>query len=244
MNKLSVYTDIDTLFDTRRGILEHMLRKGGHTWDNYKDVYKARRLDFFEAPELGITQEGYLKRFGLRDVDDWIDATCCYFYPSKIAKEILPIVRAIEFGSTRTIMVAKIELYINMYPFDMSESLQENLINHLLVSFKIPIDIKMVNVSYDNQHADFIGSYNYVFRYGHLVNPDFKRWFETFPSSTRSGTKIIVPDLLARPIGDVDELEPLRNESAKTLIEKMSSVQGGKCIFIPLDKDIFDYVDV
>lgn len=243
MNKISAYIDIDTLFDTRRGILEHILKKNGRTWVDYQEVYKGRKVDFFEAPELGITHEGYLKRFALRDTDDWCDDTTCYFYPSKITRELLPIIRSIEFGVARTIAVAKISLHVNIYPFDMSEKLQQQLINHLRTGFKIPIELEIISVGFDDQSANFIGNYNYVFRYGHLTNPEFKAWFDTFPSSTRSGTKIIVPELFVKPIGEIDELEEMKKDSAKTLIEKMSAVQGGKCIFIPLDKSLFDYVE-
>lgn len=246
MSIITVYTDIDTLFDTRRGILEHMAREAGvknFEWRMYEPFYKSRTLDYFEKPEFGITHAKFVERFGKRSVDDWVDDKYCYFYPSNIIYSILPSIRSIEFGSNQTIQASKIELTVNTYPFEMSDELEQQLLQHLNAVFKIKIDIGLVYIPFEKQTASYINGYNYVFRYGHLINPELKAWYDTYAQCKLVGTKIIVPDLLAKTPSNDPVFEALNKDSVKSRIEKMSALQGGRCVFIPLGKEVFDYID-
>lgn len=245
MANINVYTDIDTLFDTRRGIIERVIRESGYQnfrWEQYAPFYNERQIDFFDKPEWGLTHTGYLERFSKRSVDDWVDETYCYFYPTNILSAVLPTVRGIELGSSGVINLSAITLHVNTYPFVLSEALKTQLISHILAAFKIKINVELLYVSFDEQTANFINAYQYVFRYGHLLNREFITWFETYPSCRLTGTKIIVPALLSKSPIDDPLLTAMNNDPIQRRIEKMSSLQAGKVIFIPLSPNVFDAI--
>lgn len=247
MSAISVYTDIDTLFDTRRGIIERVIRESGNSqfnWNQYASFYKERNIDYFEKPEWGLTFEKYLDRFHRRSINDWVDDTYCYFYPTNILNIILPTVRGIEIGGCGVINLSAITLHVNTYPFELTETLKAELAAHILAAFKIKITVELLYVDFNNQTANFINNYNYVFRYGHLINKEFIKWFETYPSCRLIGTKIIVPSLLSKSPIDDPILKAMNNDPIQSRIEKMSSLQGGKVIFIPISPNTFDYVEV
>lgn len=243
---LYLYTDIDTLFDTRRGIIEKVgrLAKGNaFQWSDYAPIYRSRNIDYFDMPELGITPDAYAEHFAKRSTDDWVDVekNICYFYQTGISCSMLPVVRAIQIGSNNVINLSAIHLTVNTYPFILTDALKNALIENITNQFSVRISVTLDYVAFDNQTADYINRFNFVFRYGHLVNPEFKIWFDTYATSRVQGTKIIVPALLAR-LPEADPLlKEMNNDSASRRIEKMSSIQGGKVIFIPLSVSVFDY---
>lgn len=244
MSEISIYTDVDTLFDTRRGIIEHVMRDNGHptAWNEFKEIYQNRKLDLFDKPELGITQSQYEERFAARSVNDWVDEQNCYFYPTQVVSSMLPIVRSIEFNGCAVINTSAIKLTINTYPFILSDVLAESLRQHIAAAFKIGIQIEIVTVPFAEQTAPYINAFNYVFRYGHLISKELVEWHKTYENTKLMGAKIIVPDLLAKLPSDDPVLAPLNNESVKSIISKISILQGGRCIFIPFDKGLFDYL--
>lgn len=241
MSTLRVYSDIDSLFDTRRGILTHLAKKTkpDFTWDLFEPIYSDRRMDYFNRPSLGITQEGFEELWAKRSTDDWADDNECYFFPTNLLDEMLQIVRGIEFGSRQTIMVSKFQISINCYPFKFSDELADQLLEHIYGAFKLPVEVKLVDVPYDLQTAPYLNDYNYVFRYGHLLRPEFKRWHETLPNVVNPGTVYVVPELLAKEFSEGIDVDPLRETSTGDHIRRLSALLGGVVIFIPTDKKLF-----
>lgn len=247
MTTINIYTDIDTLFDTRRGIIERVIRESGNLdfrWEQYAPFYKERQIDFFDKPEYGLTFDNYLARFQRRSIDDWVDETYCYFYPTKILTAMLPTVRGIELGSNGIINLSAITLHVNTFPFVLTDTLKDQLVTHILSAFKIKINVELCHVSFEKQTANYINAFQYVFRYGHLINREFITWFETYPTCRLTGTKIIVPTLLSKTPVDDPVLTAMNNDPIQSRIEKMSSLQAGKVIFIPLSPNVFDAIDV
>lgn len=247
MSILTIYTDLDSIFDTRRGIIIHTARENGNPdfkWESFEGVYKQRRYDIFERPELSLTDEKYKERFKNRSIDDWADENECYFFPSSILNMMGSIVRSIEYGEQQTIFASTFDLTVNLYPFILSDELKEQLLDRIQGSFKFRVDVSFVYLENEQQTATYLNGFNYVFRYGHFLNPDLKKWAETYPESPFTGTKYIVPNVLAKTFDENDELlEVIRNEDPSELISKCSFIQGGRVQFVPIDKDIFDYIN-
>lgn len=244
---LYVYTDIDTLFDTRRGIIEKVARLAkGDTfqWADYEPIYQSREIDYFDKPDLGITADAYAENFAKRSTDDWVDVekNICYFYQTGISVSMLPLIRSVQIGANNVITLSAIHLTVNTYPFVLTETLKTALIDNIMGQFNIRIGVSLDFIDFDNQTATYINRFNFVFRYGHLVNPEFKSWFDTYADCRQEGVKIIVPSLLARTPEADPLLKEMNKDSASRRIEKMSSIQGGKVIFIPLSVSVFDYV--
>ena len=102
MKITTCFTNLDSLFDSRRGILTHVALESGNTrfdWNtNMAEIYKRRRYDYFNQPELGITQEKFEARYAGRSIDDWADNKQCFFYPSRLIKNMFRMVHEVEFG--------------------------------------------------------------------------------------------------------------------------------------------------
>lgn len=246
MATLRLYSDLDSFFDTRRGILTKIARetKPNFEWSDYAEVYKARRMDTYVRPDLGITPEKFEERFAKRSIDDWADENECYFFPTNLITEIIQIVRGMEFGAHETIQISKISLSLNCYPFVLSDELAAELVSVVETSFKLPVEVRLVNVEYDKQTAIYLNGYDYVFRYGHLLRPEFKVWFETITTAQKAGTVYIVPELLVKAFADSAETKFLNDVPIGDHIRKCSSVLGGVAIFVPVDKKLFDYQEV
>lgn len=241
MRTLRIYTDLDSAFDTRRGIITHLAKDANpnFTWDTFKSIYDDRLYDIYNRPSLGVTPEAYEARYAIRTVDDWADDQECYFFPTNLFDEMLQIVRGIEFGSTRTIEVSKFELSVNCYPFKLSDVLADQLIASIQSVFKLPVEVRLTDVPYDLQTAPYLNDYDYVFRYGHLLRPEFGAWAKTILNVVSPGTKYIVPELLANPFGDGEDVAPLKDTSVGDHIRRNSALLGGVVILIPTDKKLY-----
>lgn len=246
MASLRLYSGLDDFFDTRRGIITKIAREHNPNfqWSDFEEVYKGRRMDTYNRPSLGITPEKFEERFAKRSIDDWADENECFFYPSNLVTEIIQIVRGMEFGAHETIHVSKISLSLNCYPFVLSDELAAELVSVVEGSFKLPIDVRLVNVEYEKQTAIYLNGYDYVFRYGHLLRPEYKAWFETIAQAPRAGTKYIVPELLVKDFADTTDTKFLNDIPIGDHIRKCSAVLGGVAIFVPVDKKLFDYQEV
>ena len=148
--EISVYTDLDSLFDTRRGILHKLALESGNgsfNWDvNFKEIYARRKYDIFNQPELGITQEKYQERFDKRTLDDFADTKCAYVLPSKLINHMFNIVRELEFGVGKMLSNSTFVLTVNLYPFELTAERQQALEETLRGAVKFNIGINFVNI--------------------------------------------------------------------------------------------------
>ena len=234
-NTLDIYSELNSFFDIRRGIITHLARENGFLdfkWEQFDSIYQKRKMDYFNRPSIGITPEGYAERYDRRSIDDWADSNECYFYPTNLASEMFQLVRGIEFGSTQTIMVEKMNLTINCFPFILSNELKAELIVSLQSTFKFPVGIKIVYLPYEKLTAPYLNMFDYVFKYDLLIDKNSKAWFETVGELNRYGTKYIVPDLLAKNYNP-ESAGVLKTVNVDDHIRKCSAVLGGSVIFIP-----------
>lgn len=244
-NTLNIYTELNSLFDIRRGILTHLARENGNPdfkWEQFDPIYQKRNMDYFNRPDIGITPEGYKERYNRRSIEDWADENECYFYPTNLLSEMFQIVRSIEFGSSSTIMLSDMNLTINCFPFELSDRLKAELIVHLQASIKFKVGIKLVYIDYDNMTAPYLNSFDYVFKYDLLISSKSKPWFESLKDVKKPGTKYIVPDLLAKDYSEESNPQ-LGSVSVADHIRKCSAVLGGLVIFIPVDKKLYQFKD-
>ena len=244
MNRIDIFTDIASLFDLRRGIITHIAREHNpnFTWSLFDPIYQKRKMDYFIREDIGITPEKYKERYSRISIDDWADEKECYFYPTHLTDSMLQIVRGLEYGETATILMDKLTLTVNTYPFEFSEELRNHLYISLKGAFKIPIDIRFVRLVEDELTGPYLNNYHYVFRYDQLISEKNKVWFDTLKDIRNLGTKYIVPDLLAKNY-DPESAGVLRSVSVKEHIGKLSAVMGGTVFFIPVDKKIYQFKD-
>lgn len=243
MNVISCFTDMDSLFDSRRGIITKVAIESGNTtfdWDkNYAEIYARRRFDYFQQPELGITHDAYQQRFAKRTINDFADETQAYIRPSKLIRNVFKLAREIEFGVGQMISAASFSLTVNIYPYELTDELATELASVIRGAVPFNFSLSFVTIPYDQLDASVLHTYQYVFLYGFLNSPVYKAYWDNYVASTQTNTRFVVPDILAK---SEEELPPeMRSEELISLIGKLNVTQGGKITWVPCPKTIFDY---
>lgn len=241
MAEITCYTNLDSLFDSRRGILTKVALESGNTkfnWENNMEtIYQRRRYDYFNQPELGITQEKYEARYAARTIDDFADETQCYFFPSNLIRNMFKLVREVEFGVGQILSVTTFSLTVNLYPYTLSQSLLDELASTIRGALAFNISLSFVNTPYDLITPAVLSNYQYVFIYDFLIGKDYKVYWENYGKASNSNTRFFVPDVLV-----YKELpEEMRREEPIETISKMNVTQGGKITWVPCPKTIYDY---
>lgn len=241
MGPISCFTNIDSLFDLRRAIITKVALENGFTkfnWDtHFKEIYKRRRYDYFNQPELQITQERYEKRYDARTIDDFADDTQAYALPSKLIRNMFKLVREVEFGVGQILSSTGFSLTVNVYPYILSSELLTELENVIRGAVSFHITLSFVNTPYDEITPTVISGYQYVFIYDFLVGKYYKKYWELYGTARVSNVRLFVPDILVyRNLPD----EMRREEPIETL-GKINVTQGGKITLIETSKTIFDY---
>lgn len=238
---ISVYTDMDSLFDSRRGIITKVAIESGNTefdWEkNFSEIYNRRKMDYFHQPELGVTQEKYLSRFDKRSIDDFADSTQAYIRPSRLIGSMFRVIREYEFGVGQMLSMDKFNLTVNLYPYILSDTLKEELEKVLRGSLSFNIGLTFVYKEYDVLIPSYLHGFDYVFVYGFLNSKYYKAYWERYGTTQNTKTKFIVPAIL-----NTDNIpEEMSGDDPATLIDKFNATQGGQVTWIPVDKIIYSY---
>lgn len=238
---ITIYTEIGSLFDERRGIITKVARESGNAkfdWDrNFAQIYARRRMDIFNQPELGITQEKFEARFKQRTLTDFEDEKEVYIRPTNLIFNMFRLVRELEFGVGQMISAQNFSVTVNLWPYDFTEELAQELQSVMKGAVKFNYSLSFVFIPPEELTPKVLNSYGYVFKYDMLLSPDMKNYWENYIRAPDSGTKFIVPGILTSR-----ELpEEMRGEEPIDLITKMNFTQGGKITLVPVNKTIFDY---
>lgn len=238
---IRVYTEMDSLFDARRGIITLVAKEAGNTkfdWDrNFAEIYARRRFDYFEQPELGIKDEVYHERYERRTIEDFADHTQAYIRPSKLISNIFKIVREIEFGVGQVLSVSTFDLTVNLYPYELSDDLLTELSSVIKGAVPFNFNLSFVNTPYEQLIPAVLHGYQYAFIYDFLTSKNRKAYWENYIPAAATNTRFIVSDIILK-----SELpEEMRSEKPITLISKLNATQGGKITWVPYPKTIFDY---
>lgn len=238
---IRIYTELGSLFDERRGILTKVARESGNArfdWNrNYATIYKRRRMDIFEQPELGITQEAYDKRFAARSLADFEDHKEVYYLPTNLIYNMFRLVRELEFGVGQMISAAEFSVTVNLWPYELTEEHAQELQSVMKGAVKFNYSLSFVFIPPEELTSKVLHSFGYVFKYDMLLSPLMKNYWENYIRAPETGTKFIVPAILTSR-----ELpEEMRDEEPLDLINKMNFTQGGKITLVPVNKTIFDY---
>lgn len=238
---ITIYTEIGSLFDERRGIITKVARESGNLkfdWDrNFAQIYARRRMDIFNQPELGITQEKFEARFKQRSLADFEDEKEVYIRPSNLIFNMFRLVRELEFGVGQMISAQNFSVTVNLWPYEFTEELTQELQSVMKGAVKFNYSLSFVFIPPEDLTPKVLNSFGYVFKYDMLLSPDMKNYWENYIRMPDSGTKFIVPGILTSR-----ELpEEMRGEEPIDLITKMNFTQGGKITLVPVTKTIFDY---
>lgn len=241
---IKIYTELDSLWDTRRMVLRKLAIETGHPhfdWDrHFAEVYKRRKYDIFDYPEFGFSEQAFIDRYAKRSKEDWVDEVDVYALPSKLIKHLFGIVRELEFGVGKMLQTDSFYLTINTFPYQLTSTEQDELERVIRGAIKFHVYLDFIYLEQEKQTPETLHAYHYLFKYNFLVSEDMKEYWKRYGPSGVTEVKFIVPELLARK----EELSiGMEEETPKSLISKINAWQGGKITIVGIPVSIFDYAE-
>lgn len=249
MNRvIKIYTELDSLYDTRRGTIELLLldheskekeipeenRKllANQLWNRYiADNYKERLLDTFEYKNFGINRETFVNRYNKRSISDWT-----HYYPTNLTDRLIKLVMDLELMEEKPIDISGITLVVNTFPFVFDEELNRGLIGHLTTALNNIVNVKLMSFDTRNQTLDFYKNYDYVFKYDILTSENTKAFQESIGSNIRvPELRIMVPDILVKTndafTGNVSDM-----------IEVLTVTLAPTVTIVPVKHEVYDCI--
>lgn len=239
--KLLTYTDLDSIFDSSRGIAQKLITQhlshlplkerikesDAYFHKHLLSKYKERTYHLFNAPELGITPEIFNTAYLHRSADDFD-----YYYPTPLLDGIFKIIVGIENSKNGGFDVEEINLTVNVHPYDFDEELLTELENQIKLKvggyFK---NIHIVNLDIEEKTASYFQGYDYVFKKDIMFG--CKKFHQSLENVYIPNTQLIVPILHYK------YNEGFKGTPKETL--ELFSVTMGTVIGItPIDKSLYD----
>jgi len=220
MNRvIQCYTEIDSIYDTRRGITQKWLVRdlidpnadrlsdaahqeyvkqlryeGDRLWElHIEKNYKERRMDRFEYPGLSLNRGIFLEWYRARGITDFKFG----FYLTKFTQAFLRTIIDLELMTETPIMFNKIVLHVNIYPYEMDQAMRQELVDHLQLRFGGKVEVKTINSRSETHEVGFYKQFDYVLKYD-LMAEDSETLMKSVGSIAIPETTFIIPDIIAR----------------------------------------------
>lgn len=185
-----IYTDLDTLFDTRLGVLNSISPEAAVTMCRSPDYWNRDHTNWAELTKGMVTNETFEERY--RDRDNSILHT-------SIVTNIIPVLHSIlnEYHNAKKDQAIdyEIAIEINIWPYELEvDELDEltQILQHEVLYPDLPIFY--VSVPLDELTPQYIDTH-----YSAMVFFDFHRWIKThllaIAQHPCEGLNLIVPKL-------------------------------------------------
>ncbi|MNM09001.1 hypothetical protein D3C81_190810 [compost metagenome] len=220
MNKLlNAYSDVDTLYDFRRGLIQKWLTRGmqqdesamddeqfkayqhqrrmagDNLWElHIERNYKERRMDTFDYPFCGMKEDVFLGLYKERSLTDWGYG----YYPTNFFRDFVKVIIDQEGLTDKPIAIRGVMLHVNVHPYVMDEEAKESLKAHILTRFGGRVDVTIVDFNVKDATPNYYKQFDYVFRYGMLLYEENQLFFEQLAAPPIPNTTFLVPDILLK----------------------------------------------
>lgn len=244
MNKvLEVYTEIDCIYDPRRGLLSLLMTEGidddakrkvegNRLWDlHVADNYKSREMDTFSFPFFNIDREKYEEAWKNRSVSSWL-----MYYPSNFYNDFIRTVVELEQLDEKPLAIKTVNLNVNIFPYEFDQAMIDDFVLHCRGAFKGLVTVKTFSSDPSKMTAQYYKQFRYVFKYDSLIGPDSKLLMESLKDMPIPKTAFIVPDILAKKLDTF-------TGSVSDLIFSMSMALGTSITLVPIKHQFFDYAE-
>lgn len=242
---LKIYTELDSLFDYRRGLLQWLVtegeedldkrkEKGDDLWElHFKRNYAERRMDSFEYPFFNIDRTKFKELYKERSLKHWI-----MYYPSNLKDTLLSCILDLESLDDRPLSISTVTVFVNTSPYELDEELEQQLIESCTQSFGNIVKVKLIKKDPKSLDAKYFGQYDYVFKYNLINDEDSSVFIDSVPEYPNPNTTYIVPNVL------VKEGKNLNPEADPGDIIFAFSVTVATAVkLVPMPKEIYDYSD-
>lgn len=237
---LVVFTELDSIYDSRRGIIQWMMTegidneqqrktKGDLDWEQHIQTnYQNRRMDTFEYPAFKITKESFEKAYASRSITNWL-----MYYPSNVLKKLIKVIIDLEGLMDKPIDIKGVDLHVNIFPYQFDQDLQDKLIDHVQHALGNIVKVKVMNVDTREADSSFYKQFNYVFKYDFLMAEGSSKTMDSLKAFPIPDTGFIVPDIL------VKEVEGLQGPIADRIFAL--SVLLAPCLrLVPISHSFYD----
>lgn len=242
MNKvLEVYTELDSLFDSKRAMIQHLMvpelidneglkQKADTLWDlHIAKNYKERRLDTFDFPNFGINREKFDALYDKRHLGHW-----SVYYPTPLIRKIVKLIVELEGIANKPLEVSSMNIVVNTFPYILDDELQDELVNQLQTALKGLGRVKLTHTDPAKHDANYYSRYNYVFKYDLLSSKDSKLFSETVAQRPIPDVTFIIPDILLNDTGEF-------KGPVVDIIFAMSMPLIATLKLVPVSHDVYDY---
>ena len=242
MNRvLEIYTEIDCIYDPRRGLLSLLMTEGieedakrkaegDRLWElHIAKNYKEREFDTFSYPFFKIDREKYEGVWKKRSLSDWL-----MYYPSNFYNDFLRTVVELEQLDERPVAIKTVNLNVNTFPYEFDQAMLDDFILHCRAAFKGLVTVKTFSSDPAKMTSSYYKQFPYVFKYDSLIGEDSKLLMESLSKLPIPNTAFIVPDILAKKLDTF-------TGSPSDLIFSLSLSVGTAITLIPIKHQFFDY---
>lgn len=230
MNLVNIYTDLDSLWDTRRAVLESLFAEG-IDWDkDFAPIYRRRKIDRFEREGLGFTQAQYEEAFDKRDLTLFERGVS----PSSLLNKIFTVVLDIENYIGKPINIGTFNITVNIFPYVVPDELLAVLKQSIESAIVFNHEVTLVSVNTDKLTPDYFRPYTHVFKYDAL-GKNSQPLVNNLKDSPIPNTKFFIPDLFQKDPESGMVAEP------EELIQKMGIFLSGAITLVPVRHQIYDY---
>lgn len=239
--KLSVFTDLDSIFDSSRGIaqklitqhLEHLplkerIKKSDEFFHKHLlTKYKERTFHLFNAPELGVTPDIFKDAYLNRDVNDFD-----FFYPSALLAGIFKVIVGLENSRHNGFDVESIELTVNVFPYAFDDELIEALKAQLELKLGNKFNtITIINDNIEEKTASYFQGYDYVFKKDIMFG--YKKFHQSLENVYIPDVNFVVPVLNY-------QLNEKFTGTPKQILDLFSVTMVTVIGITPIDKSFYD----
>lgn len=241
MNRvLKVYTEADSLYDYRRGLLQWIMtegisddvlrkREGDRLWEvHMAKNYAERRMDTFEFPHLKINAARFKQAYEQRSLTNFM-----MYYPTLLSRQLVRKVIEVEQLTDLPINISGITLYVNIFPYAFDEQMKQQFIEHCFTLFGGRVEVKVLDDDVRQAEPAYYRQFDYVFKYN-ILGEDSKAFMDNVINQPNPTTAFIVPDVLAR------ETEGFEGTVADRIFA-WSLTMATAVRFIPVTHNLYDF---
>lgn len=183
-----ILTDLDSIMDTRQGVLSDMLSKHNEKFDNvYGQHYFTRILDKFDREPFGITSETYRRAYTERGIPAFVKAR-----PSRLMKHLFKVVIDAEALIGKPIKVDTLEITVLTHPYDIPDDVLSDIKVLLEGNLGYLCKVNFVKRDPGKVTAQFVSQFTHVFLY-HLLGEQYLEFTNTFDKAPSPDTKLFIP---------------------------------------------------
>lgn len=208
MNRnLLVYTEVQSMYDMRRGLIQWAMtegivnddnlrvREGDRLWDlHIARNYDERRMDTFDYPHVGITKAKIDALVKEAKLEHWL-----MFYPTELCRSLFRRIIELEHLIEKPLDIKGVTLYINTFPYVFDDAMNTDFIAHCNSLFGGRFDIKLQFIDTSQAEPSFYRQFNYVFKYDILAEAS-AHFQSTIAKQPIPDVTFVVPDILSREV--------------------------------------------